>query len=448
MTRNQSYFSKLSFSDSLPLVTLADGSQIKVQGIGQIHPLPHLPLHSVLFVPGCPFNLISISKFTSNLDFSVLFVNNSVLIQDRRTGQTIGAVHESRGLYCLSSPIACVSTSANLAHQRLGHPSLEKLRLLVPSLSTVKNIQCESCQLGKHVRQSYPSSVHKCVAPQFTLVHSDIWGPSRVCSTLGYSYTEITFQFGQSIKTLRTDNAKEYLSSKFQSFLFSQGILHQTSCAHTPQQNGVAERINRHLVEIARTILLHHKVPLRFWGDAILSACYLINRMPSSVLNNQIPYTILYPQKDLYPVPLRVFGCTCFVHDLTPGKDKFFAKSLKCIFLGYSRLQKGYHCFCPQLQRYIVSADVSFFESSSPFFSEDITSHTSLDDQPIIPTPAPAVVIDPPPLLVYQRRTRHPQVVPSTTPTASYSAPTDSLPMPPALEHPLPELPIAIHKGI
>ncbi|XP_029130776.1 exocyst complex component SEC15A [Cajanus cajan] len=192
--------------------------------------------------------------------------------------------------------------------------------------------------------------------------------------------------------------------------------LQNSSLFFPPKQNGVAERKNRHLVETARTILLHHKVPLRLWGDAILTAYYLINRMPSSVLSNQIPYTILYLQKDLYPVPLHVFGCTCFVQDFTPGKDKFSAKSLKCIFLGYSRLQKGYRCFCPQLQRYI---DVSFFKSSSPFFSEDITSHTSLDDQPTIPTPALAVVTDPPPLLVYQRTTRHPQVVPSTTPPAS-----------------------------
>nr|KYP45441.1 Retrovirus-related Pol polyprotein from transposon TNT 1-94 [Cajanus cajan] len=391
MTGNQSYFSKLSFSDSLPPVTLADGSQIK----------------------------------------------------DRHTGQTIGAGHESGGLYRLSSLIACVSTSADLAHQRLGHPSLEKLRLLVPSLSTVKNIQCESCQLGKHVCYSYfvtfIDDFSRCTWV-FLMKHR-----SDVFHIFQSFFSEIASQFGQSIKILRTDNAKEYLSSKFQSFLSSQGILHQTSCAHTPQQNGVAERKNRHLVETARTILLHHKVPLRFWGDAILTACYLINRMPSSVLSNQIPYTILYPQKDLYPVPLHVFGCTCFVQDFTPGKDKFSAKSLKCIFLGYSRLQKGYRCFCPQLQRYI---DVSFFKSSSPFFSEDITSHTSLDDQPTIPTPALAVVTDPPPLLVYQRTTRHPQVVPSTTPPASFSAPTDSLAMPPALEHPLPELPIAIHKGI
>ena len=471
MTGNQSLFSQLSFSDSLPSVTLADGSQIKVRGIGQTHPLSQLSLHSVLFVPGCPFNLISISKLTRTLDVSVLFVNSSVLIQDRRTGRTIGAGHESGGLYRLTPPVACVSsTSPALAHQRLGHPSLEKLRFLVPSLSTIKSFQCESCQLGKHSRQSYSPSIHKRAPSPFHLVHSDIWGPSRVCSTLGYFYfvifiddysrctwiflmknrsdvfsifrnfsIEIHNQFGSSIKTLRTDNAKEYLSSQFQSFLTSQGIIHQTSCAHTPQQNGVAERKIRHLVETARTLLLHYNVPLRFWGDALLTACHLINRMPSSVLSNQIPYSILYPQQDLYPVPLRVFGSTCFVHDPTPGKNKLSAKSLKCIFLGYSRLQKGYRCFSPQLQRYLVSADVTFFETT-PFFSSTV-ENIPLEVPPIVPTPL--VTSTPPPLITYHRRA---PVSPAPTiidPPASSPAPNASPPPSPA-----PDLPIALRKGI
>jgi transposase InsO family protein len=68
--------------------------------------------------------------------------------------------------------------------------------------------------------------------------------------------SEINTQFGTTIKILQNDNAREYLSTSFQSFLASQSILHQTSCAHTPQQNGVAERENRHLVETARTMLL------------------------------------------------------------------------------------------------------------------------------------------------------------------------------------------------
>lgn len=75
----------------------------------------------------------------------------------------------------------------------------------------------------------------------------------------------------------------------------------------------------------------------------------------------------LKPKDDLYPIHFRVFDCTCFVHDLIPGKDNLFVKALKCIFLGYSCIQKRYCYFCPKLQWYIVSSDVSFFETS-PFF--------------------------------------------------------------------------------
>jgi hypothetical protein len=88
MTGNQSLLSQLSYSDSLPSVTVADGSKIKVQGLGQAHPLPNLSLDSVLYIPGCPFNLISVNKLTRTLDCSVLFTNNSVYVQDRRTRRT------------------------------------------------------------------------------------------------------------------------------------------------------------------------------------------------------------------------------------------------------------------------------------------------------------------------------------------------------------------------
>ena len=134
---------------------------------------------------------------------------------------------------------------------------------------------------------------------------------------------------------LRSDNVREYFSAPFISFMSQHGILHQSSCAHTPQQNGVAERMNRHLIETART-LLHYHVLFRFWGDAVLTACYLINRMPSSVLHDQIPHSLLFPGQLLYCLPPCVFGCTCFVHIFTPGQDKLSAKAMKCIFLGYS----------------------------------------------------------------------------------------------------------------
>ena len=141
----------------------------------------------------------------------------------------------------------------------------------------------------------------------------------------------------------------------------SHGILHQSSCAYTPQHNRVAKRKNRRLVETARTLLLHHKVPQRFLGDATLAACYLINRIPSSILHDQIPYSIIFPNQPLFCLLPCVFGCVCFVHILTLGQDKLSAKATKCVFLSYSQLQRGYRCYSPDTHQYFVSVDVTFF---------------------------------------------------------------------------------------
>ena len=272
-------------------------------------------------------------------------------------------------------------------------------------------------------------------------------------------YQEIKTQFGVPIRVLRSDNAREYLSQSFQHFMSSHGILHQTSCAHTPQQNGVAERKNRHLVDTTRNLLLHGHVPFRFWGDAVLTACYLINRMPSSVLDNQIPHSVLFPHQPLYSFPPRVFGSTCFVHNLSPGLDKLSARSTKCIFLGYTRSQKGYRCFSPTLQRYLISSDVTFFESV-PFFEPSSTlpflstseSVSDLLSTPLFPvstepdtSPHPPTTIEPSrPLQVYHRR----RLMPSPEPEMI----TDSHPLPTSLPAsalpPETDLPIALRKGI
>jgi len=95
--------------------------------------------------------------------------------------------------------------------------------------------------------------------------------------------------------------------------------------------NGIAERKNRHLVEIPCSLMLNTNVPVHHWGDVVLTACFLINRMPYS-LNNKIPYSIVFPHESLYHVTPNVFGCTCFVHNVSPRLDKLFAKVIKCVF--------------------------------------------------------------------------------------------------------------------
>ena len=299
ISSNKDIFSSLTFPSPLPTITLANGSQTITKGIDSVCPLPSLPLTFVLYVPNFPFNLISISKLTRDLHCVLTFSNNSVTLQDRRMGKTIGIGHESQGLFHHNSLLcstACTSTEAPLLlYSHLSHPSLSKFRKLVPHFSSLSSLECESCQLGKHTLVLFPKRLDPRTKSPFELVHTDVWGPSRSTSTLGFRYfvtfindysrciwlflmktrvklfsifqkfhAEIRTQFNTSICILRSDSAKEYLSMSFSSFMSSHGILHQSSCAYTPQHNRVAEHKNSRLVETTRTLLLHHKVPQGF----------------------------------------------------------------------------------------------------------------------------------------------------------------------------------------
>ena len=115
-------------------------------------------------------------------------------------------------------------------------------------------------------------------------------------------------------------------------------------------------------------------MPKHFWADAVSTACFLINWMRSSVLDWATSFQTFFPHRSLFPIEPRVFGCTCFVRDVHSYVSKLDPKSLKCIFLGYSRVQKGYKCYYPNLCKYLVFVDVTFLENTP--FSPDLI-HTS-----------------------------------------------------------------------
>ena len=189
---NKDIFSSLTFSSPLPTITLANGSQTIAKGISFVCPLPSLPLTSVLYVLDFPFNLISISKLTRDLHCILTFSHNSVTLYNRSTGKMIGIGHESQDLFHLNSPlcsIACTSMEAHLLlHSRLDHLSLSKFWKLVPHFSSLSSLECESCQLGKHTRVLFPKRLDPQTKSPFELVHTDVWGPSRSASALGFRY--------------------------------------------------------------------------------------------------------------------------------------------------------------------------------------------------------------------------------------------------------------------
>lgn len=104
----------------------------------------------------------------------------------------------------------------------------------------------------------------------------------------------IETKFDRKIKVFRLDNGDEYTAKEFQAYLPRNGIELQTLCAYTPEQNGVAKQKNRHMLELARALLIEMNVPKSFWSDGVLTKLFLINRMPSKILGGKSPMEVPY----------------------------------------------------------------------------------------------------------------------------------------------------------
>ena len=389
---------------SSTFVSVADGKDVPVQGKGKTKLVSKTIESEVLYVPSFPVQLLSVQQLTSTLNCDVLFTSDKVLFQDRITKKTIGEGFQLHGLFYFSSDDRlCKGFQASLSstnkhslwHQRLGHPSESVFNKIHPSLPKGTD-GCDICHYSKSTRLPFNLSLSKS-SEMFELVHSDVWGPFSL-SIDGFKYfvtfiddfSKVTWvyllksksevfecfkdfhrlvitHFSAHIKTLRTDNGTEYTSHNMKNYLISHGIVHQTSCVNTPQQNGVAERKNRDLLEKTRAIMMQMNVPKHFWSYGVLTATYLINRLPSRVLDFLCPLEVLQQKKpDLSH--LKVFGCTCFVHlSATQRRDKLDPRAVKCVFLGYSQTQKGYRCYDTTAKRLFVSRDVQFVETSPIF---------------------------------------------------------------------------------
>jgi len=168
-------------------------------------------------------------------------------------------------------------------------------------------------------------------------------------------------QSGKKLKALRSDNGREYLSKAFQSILTENGINRQLTVPHTPQQNGVAERANRTLAEMARTTMIHAAVVDSLWAEYINTAAYLRNRAEMSALSDVTPFESWTGRKP-YVCYLKIFGSKAIVLN-NSTKKKFIAKGEENILVGYSNASKGYRLFNPTRKNVCVARDVIVVEN-------------------------------------------------------------------------------------
>ena len=171
-------------------------------------------------------------------------------------------------------------------------------------------------------------------------------------------------KFQTKIGTLFSNNGGEYIALR--DFLRQHGITHLPSPPHTPQHNGLSERKHRHIVETGLTLLSTASIPKDYWTYAFSAAVYLINRLPTPILEMQSPFSKIFGTIPNY-TKLRVFGCLCFPWLRPYNSNKLEHRSTRCVFLGHSTTQSAYYCMDQTTGRIYTARHVKFDETVFPF---------------------------------------------------------------------------------
>lgn len=410
MTGDITRFSSLTLK-SKGHVTYGDNNKGKILGVGKIGMPPSITIDNVLYVEGLKHNLLSISQLCDK-GLQIIFNKDSCIVEDEASHEIkmVGKRYNNIFMISLddsSLKLKCLVVNNNndawLWHKRIAHIHMDHLNKLVkhdlvvglPKIKFIKDKLCDACQKGKQTKVSFKPKHVVSTSRPLELIHMDLFGPSRTRSFGGnyyalvivddYSrYTWTLFlankydafkafkkfaklvQNEKSLKiaSIRSDHGGEFQNASFDEFCDDQGISHNFSAPRTPQQNGVVERKNRSLEELARTMLNETNLPKYFWADAVSTACYVSNRVLVRPILKKTPYELYKGRKPNISY-FHIFGCKCFV--LNNGKDnlgKFDAKSDEGIFLGYSLTSKAYRIFNKRTLTIEESVHVSFDESN------------------------------------------------------------------------------------
>jgi transposase InsO family protein len=369
---------------------MGDNTPCEVIGIGSVKIRTHdgmtRTLTDVRHVPTMFRNLISLSTL-DNMGYKY-FTSGGVLKVSKGSLVVMKGAMKSTNLYVLSgdtiigtaavSSVAAITSDnysdSKLWHMRLGHMSqlgLAELsnRGLLKGYNNNELEFCEHCAFGKHKWVKFNTVVHT-TKGILDYVHTDLWGSSRKHSLGGCRYmltiiddyfrrvfpyflkhksdafdafkawkVMIEKQTKKKVKILNTDNGMKFCSNELKLFCKKEGIVRHHIIPHTPQRNGVVERMNKTIISKACCMMSNTSMGRQFWAEAVFTACYLINRSPSIAIEKKTPMEVWFGSPSDYS-QLKVFGCTTYTH---VDNGKLEPRAATCVFLGYGSGVKGYN---------------------------------------------------------------------------------------------------------
>ncbi|KAK1609339.1 hypothetical protein QYE76_033012, partial [Lolium multiflorum] len=391
-------------------VSFGDNSTSEVLGFGKVVVAHNITLVDVMLVKTLGYNLLSVSAL-GKMGFAVFIDNDIVVLLWSKTLKVAFVGYREHNLYVVdfsgttTSSAMCLFGKADVGwlwHRRLAHVNMRTLQSLhkgnhivglMENVSFAKDRVCRACVEGKMHDSPHPSKTIISSKRILELLHVDLFGPvthaslgaKKHCLVIVDDYsrytwvyflktkdetqqifidfaTEVQRQHNLLIMAIRSDNGSEFKNYTLNDFLSDEGIRHQYSAAYTPQQNGVAERKNRTLMDMARSMMAEYKSRYNFWAEAISTACHSSNRLYLRKGLNKTPYEILTGNKPNISY-FKVFGCKCFYKIKGVRLSKFAPKALEGIFVGYGAESHTYRIFDVSSGIIIESCSVKFEEN-------------------------------------------------------------------------------------
>ncbi|GJW20289.1 ribonuclease H-like domain-containing protein [Tanacetum coccineum] len=416
----------------------------KITGRGTIK-TGNLDFENVYFVRELKFNLFNVSQMCDKKN-SVLFNDTECIVlspnfkltdeshvllkvprKNNMYSVDLKNIVPKGGLTCLFAK--ATSDESKLWHRGLGHLNFKTMNKLVkgnlvrglPSKLFKNDQSCVACHKGKQHKASCKSKTENSISLPLHMLHMDLFGPTFVkslmkkmyCLVVTNDYSRFTWVFflatkdetsgilksfitgienlvDHKVKVIRYDNGTEFKNKEMNQFCEIKGILRQFSVARTPQQNGVAERRNKTLIEAARTMLADSKLPTTFWAEAVNTACYVQNKVLVVKPHNKTPYELFHGRTPTLSF-MRPFGCPVTILNTIDHLGKFNGKADEGFFVGYSLNSKAFRVFNSRTRIVEENLHIRFRENtlnvvgSGPDWLFDIDALTrTMNYEPIV----------------------------------------------------------------